>query len=303
MGGRGKSPMVEFLARLLIEAGERPAILSRGYGRRQAPPGVVVVSDGKRILADLARSGDEPLMLARAVPGAAVLVCEQRAMAGELAERVLGATVHLLDDGFQHLRLARDTDLVVVAPEDLIGRAVPFGRLREPVAALAAADAVIIDGTSEGGAAADDTPAEVSLPSVAHGARVFRLCRQNRPPVPLEPGRSWPATPAIAVVVAGIARPAPFEAAVRASGWTVGATLTFPDHHPYSPHDLSRIRDAAVQAGAAVVLTTAKDATRLMPLRPWALSVPVGVVPLEVGLAPADEFRAWFFARLKAGAP
>ncbi len=103
MGGRGKTPVVAYVARLLVEAGERPAILSRGYGRRRQEDGVVVVSDGRHLLADLDRSGDEPLMLARTVPGAAVLVCERRALAGALAERRFGATVHVLDDGFQHV--------------------------------------------------------------------------------------------------------------------------------------------------------------------------------------------------------
>src|SRR5204863_5351833 len=87
MGGRGKTPLVAYVARLLVAAGERPAILSRGYARRVVEDGVVIVSDGTHLLADLDRSGDEPLMLARAVPGAAVLVCEQRAIAAALAER------------------------------------------------------------------------------------------------------------------------------------------------------------------------------------------------------------------------
>ena len=146
MGGRGKTPVVAHLARLLLEAGERPAILSRGYARRRPEDGVVIVSDGTHLCADLDRSGDEPLMLARAIRGAAVLVCEVRALARTLAERALGATVHLLDDGFQHRQLGRDVDLVIIAPEDLQDRRLPFGRLREPVSALARADAVLVDG-------------------------------------------------------------------------------------------------------------------------------------------------------------
>ncbi len=137
MGGRGKTPLAALVARLLVAAGERPAILSRGYGRRTREDGVVIVSDGTHMLADLDRSGDEPLMLARAVPGAAVLVCEQRAIAAALARRVLGATVLVLDDGFQHRSMRRDLDLVVVAPEDLRGRRAPFGRLRESPVRLA----------------------------------------------------------------------------------------------------------------------------------------------------------------------
>ena len=127
MGGRGKTPMAIHLARLLLEAGERPAVLSRGYGRRYVEDGVVIVSDGAAIRADLDRSGDEPMLIALAVPGAAVLVSDERRLAAVLAERVLGTTVHVLDDGFQHRTMARDVDIVIITPGDLADRRVPFG--------------------------------------------------------------------------------------------------------------------------------------------------------------------------------
>ena len=107
VGGRGKTPLVATLARLLLEAGERPAILSRGYGRTRPEDGVVVVRDPDGIRADLARSGDEPLMLARQLPGVSILVSGDRYLAGRLAEHHFGSTVHVLDDGFQHLQLDR----------------------------------------------------------------------------------------------------------------------------------------------------------------------------------------------------
>jgi tetraacyldisaccharide 4'-kinase len=103
VGGSGKTPLVAYIARLLEDAGERPAILSRGYARTRPEDGVTVVSDGIRLRADLERAGDEPLMLARALPRVPVLVCADRYLAGRLAELRLGATAHLLDDGFQHL--------------------------------------------------------------------------------------------------------------------------------------------------------------------------------------------------------
>ncbi len=133
-GGSGKTPVVEQIARVLVDRGERPAILTRGYARRRALDGVTVVSDGSKILAGLETAGDEPLMLARALPGVPVLVAADRYLAGRLAERQLGATVHLLDDGFQHLALARDVDLLLVAEEDLTDRMLPAGRLREAAA-------------------------------------------------------------------------------------------------------------------------------------------------------------------------
>ena len=285
-GGRGKTPTVAWLARMLVEAGERPAILSRGYARRNADEGVTVVSDGVHLLADLARSGDEPLLLAREVPGAAVFVCDDRALAGTLAERVFGATVHLLDDGFQHLQLARDVDLVVVRPSDLLDRPMPFGRLREPVQALEAAHAVIMDSAS----ADDATGGGRARPT-------FLLRRSLGRPVPLEADRPWPDDAHPVVAVAGIAEPGRFPRALEAAGWTVARTLTFADHHAYTRGDLERIVRIASRVGAVGIVTTAKDAMRLLPLRP--LSMPVAYVPLDVSIEPVSTFRPWFFDELR----
>jgi tetraacyldisaccharide 4'-kinase len=284
LGGRGKTPAVIRLAQILLDAGERPAILSRGYGRRRREDGVVVVCDGLHLMADLDRSGDEPLMIARAVPGAIVVVCEQRWLAGALAERALGATVHLLDDGFQHVTLARDVDLVVVAPEDLQGRPVPFGALREPSASLAAADAVIID--ADGAAGADADP----------GRLLFHLHRRLAAPVPLEPDRPWHGGAGPVVAMAGIANPGRFTRALEAAGWAVARTLAFPDHHRYRASDLAAAATAVRDTGASAVLTTAKDAVRLLPLRP--LPVAVAAVPLDVTIDPVDRFQSWLLARL-----
>ena len=118
VGGSGKTPLSAEIARMLVDMGERPSILSRGYARQIVEDGVVVVSDGQEILADEAHSGDEPQLLAKRVPGAAVLVCSSRYLSGCLAEQRLGCTVHVLDDGFQHFDLMRDVDLLV-APDAL----------------------------------------------------------------------------------------------------------------------------------------------------------------------------------------
>jgi tetraacyldisaccharide 4'-kinase len=115
VGGSGKTPVVDTIARLLLAAGEHPVILSRGYGRRRQADGVVVVSDGQSIRVPVEESGDEPQMLARALAGVPVLVSPDRYLAGCLAERRFGCTVHLLDDGFQHVQLARDINLLVMS--------------------------------------------------------------------------------------------------------------------------------------------------------------------------------------------
>ena len=267
-GGRGKTPLAAFVANLLIHAGERPSILSRGYAREIPDDGVTVVSNGHAIVSDVAHAGDEPLMLARAVPGAAVLVCDERALAGTLAERALGCTVHVLDDGFQHHQLYRDIDIVLLTDEDLLSRPMPFGRLREPVEALHFADAVVFDGAKHEGA--------------------YTLVRQLGP-------ASEPVSGAV-FAVAGIAQPERFFDSLKTAGYLVVGSLGFGDHHRYSASDVRRIRDGASRAGASAVLTTSKDIVRLEKFSGWP--APLVEVPLEVRVQPADEFRAWLLTRL-----
>jgi tetraacyldisaccharide 4'-kinase len=277
-GGRGKTPLVAHIARILLEAGERPAILARGYGRRCVEDGVVVVSDGTHVLADLDRSGDEPFQLARDVPGARVVVCDERSIAGALAEQSLDATVHVLDDGFQHLQLARDLDLVILSRRDLSDRPIPFGRLREPIDAIERAGAVIVDGVLT----ADEASA---LP--AQGTPQFILHRVLQSPQPLEPDRLWNAPDRRVVAVAGIAEPDRFARALQDASWMVVDRVDFADHHRYTVDDIRRIADVAARADAPV-LTTSKDAVRMLPLRPF--SVAVARVPLAVHVEPDAAF-------------
>jgi tetraacyldisaccharide 4'-kinase len=281
-GGRGKTPVVEHVARVLVDAGERPAILSRGYGRRESHPGAVVVSDGRAILAGVREAGDEPLMLAHALPGVPVVVCDDRRIAGALAETALGATVHVLDDGFQHLALARDVDLVVVAARDLTSRAFPFGPLREPAAALEAADAILsADGARPGGQA---------------GSRAARFeIRRSLESVTAR-GTAWSGQQGPVVALAAIAEPARFVRDLTGAGWLVAGQAVFPDHRVFTARDLARVRAIVGRTGARGVITTAKDAVRL-PADP-DLGAPLAVARLRVAVEPAAPFRAWLADRL-----
>ena len=280
VGGRAKTPLAGYVARRLRDMGERPAILSRGYGRRDAADGVVVVRDATGIRADLACAGDEPLMLARELDGVSVLVGADRYLAGRLAEHHLGCTVHVLDDGFQHFPLHRDADLVVVAERDVTEpRTLPLGRLREPVDALERADALI---------ALDDV-ADAALTVLAQGGRRVWQARRRV--------QSTPAPHPI-VAVAGIAEPAPFFAALRMSGWKIAGELTYRDHHRYSLGDLARMCAAARDAGAAAIITTDKDLVRLLPYRPFA--VPIVSIPLTLELDDRSGFDEWLRERLVA---
>jgi tetraacyldisaccharide 4'-kinase len=293
VGGSGKTPLTALVARLLAEAGERPAVLSRGYARTHPDDGVTIVSDGHRLRADLARAGDEPLLLARALPGVAVLVCADRFLAGRLAEQHLGATVHVLDDGFQHMQLARDVNLLIVDRADVDRPLLlPSGSLREPLSAARAADAVMITGAEDADAAGIGERLGV--------ATAFSLHRDVEPaveetmdgPRPLEPG-------ARVLLLSGIARPQRFLSEAVRDGFDVAFALKFGDHHPFNEADVARISHQARAVGASFVLTTEKDFVRLLPLRPWPFRL--AVRPMTVRVEPADQFAAWLLEQVRGG--
>lgn len=290
IGGSGKTPIVELIARVLVDRGERPAILTRGYGRRLSVPGATVVSDGTAVLVDLDRGGDEPLMLAHAVPGALVIVGADRHLSGCLAERRLGATVHLLDDGFQHFALARDVDLLVVSEDDLTDRPLPTGRLRESLSAAVKADAAIVD---------TDSSATAERVAQALGiAKSFRFSRVLGHPRMVATGeRVDLPRGSHAFAVAGIARPERFFSDLKLLGWTIAGATTFQDHYQFVQRDVDRIAADARAASAAIVLTTEKDAVRLAACD--LKSVPIAAVPLVARIEPADEFNAWLGRRLQ----
>lgn len=292
VGGSGKTPVVQHIAKWLVSIGEHPAILTRGYARRTPQDGVTVVSDGRQVLVALDAAGDEPLMLARALPGVAVLVGADRYLSGVLAERRLGATVHVLDDGFQHLQLERDVDLLLVSEDDLDDRPIPAGRLRETLRAAPAADAALVT-------AGYDTAAE-RVGRALQLSTVFRVTRAIAPPRSIvAPYESIVVPPASRVfVVCGIARPDRFVADVSAAGWEISGTMTFRDHHHFTPGDLDRIVSAATGARSSIVLTTEKDAVRLASLD--LKGTPIAALPLVVGVEPADRFQAWLLERLRA---
>jgi tetraacyldisaccharide 4'-kinase len=153
VGGTGKTPLVEFMARTLLKLGWKPGILTRGYGRRRKQLiALLPAIGGTERVADPRLVGDEPALLARALPEVPLVICADRYRGGRLAEQHLNVNVHILDDGFQHLALARDVEVVVldVTQELSDGALLPAGRLREPATALQRADLVIFSRTELG---------------------------------------------------------------------------------------------------------------------------------------------------------
>jgi tetraacyldisaccharide 4'-kinase len=258
VGGSGKTPFVLMLGDLLKQRGISFDVLSRGYGRRTR--GVAVVDPGGAPQ----DFGDEPLLIARKLD-VPVIVGEQRFEAGRLAEERFAPRLHLLDDGFQHRALARDFDIVLVTPEDAHDRLLPAGRLREPLSALARADAVVL--TS--GAPENMFPLDGKLVWRAHG----RIAPCELPQHPL--------------AFCGIARPRNFFVQLRNAGVDLAGEASFRDHHQYREKDIRDLIAAASRSEADGFVTTEKDAINLGGY--FSALKPLAVVPVKMELADSQN--------------
>lgn len=258
-GGTGKTPFTMWLAKLLSREGYVVCILSRGYrGIRNEDP--LMVSDLFRIHAGPVQAGDEPFLMARKLPGVPVVVGRDRASAGRLALEKLKDRVHLfiLDDGFQHRRLERDADLVLLDASD------PWSNLREGPSALARAHAVIATRAQRVPADAlarlQDEVAAVApeatfLTARTRSAGFRRLSEESEGLPALEDSKVF--------AFCGLARPESFFEDVKAAGLDVVRTHAFADHRPYSKIDLRRLLSEAEECGASAIVTTEKDGVRL----------------------------------------
>jgi tetraacyldisaccharide 4'-kinase len=270
VGGAGKTPATAVVAARLRSRGRRVAILSRGYGALRNDPRVV--SDGERILLDAAEGGDEPVLLARRLPGVAVLCGPRRAELARRAVEELRADVLLLDDGFQHRALARELDLVLLDAANPFGngRMLPAGPNREPRSALRRAGLLWLSRVDQ----VEGPGAAASL------ERLRALAREMTGRDPVEsrhaPDELLDGTlrealgrevlrGARVVLLSGLARPGAFRRTVEAMGAEVVAERRHPDHHRFTDADVRAAFDAAARAGCSRVVTTEKDAVRLPP--------------------------------------
>ena len=277
-GGTGKTPTVIALARDLVRMGRRPAVLTRGYKRLDDEQVVVVGPKPRQTATEV---GDEPLEMARRLPGVPVIVDADRVRGGTEAQR-LGADVVLLDDGFQHLKLERDLDLVLIDAGDPWsgGRMPPLGRLREPAAVLERADAVLITK-----APAEWRPVVADIESVIDrvAPRLQVFISRVRPRRVNVPGEGWLGPEVLTgrrvMAFAALGRPDGFAETLTETGAEIVATKWFPDHHAYTDQDLSEIVDQAA-AASAIPVTTAKDAVKLPP--------DAGVWVVEIAVEPVE---------------
>lgn len=257
VGGTGKTPMVAWIARFLIARGKRVAVISRGYGG-SAEGEIRIVSDGKTVFLSAEEAGDEPCLLARSVPGLMVVIGSDRHAAGLLAIERLSPDLFILDDGFQHLRLQRDLDILLLDCRSPFGngRTLPAGLLREPISAAARADVVVLTRCAE----------VLGTENPVAGVPCSRAAHQLTAVVPLAGGPPVPfscLSGKRVLAFSGIADPPSFFAALEGEGVELAATLAFPDHTPYGEREIGKIQQLREAAGADFLVTTEKDAVKL----------------------------------------
>lgn len=299
VGGTGKTPVVEILAKTLRDEGRSVAILSRGYRKKEAsffkrlfseaaPPRVV--SDGERVLLDSELSGDEPFMLASNLPGVVVLVDKNRVKAGRYAISRFGSDVLILDDGFQYMKLKHSHEIVLVDATNPFGNGhlLPRGILREPASNIKRADFIFItksDGKTEAlRARLKRMNARAEIAECRHRPRFYKNTFTGDI-LPLDAVKGMKV-----VTLTGIAAPLSFENSVVRMGGRILSRERFPDHYRYKAQDIINVINNADELGADAIFTTEKDAVRLPRLE--YPKVPVFYMRMDIEIIKGfDNFR------------
>lgn len=280
-GGTGKTPVVEWLCRTLADAGQKVCILTRGYGRPMSASRVVV-SDGTKILADQTRAGDEPFMLAEKLLGMASVICDpDRFAAGKWAIKELGIGVFVLDDGFQHLRLFRNLNIVTIDATNPWGggKLLPSGRLREPLSGLKRADIVVITRADQ---VESVEPLRSRIEAVSDSPLIviasMRTTRLRSLSCGISSAVSSPNLAKSIGAFCGIGNSEAFFNQLERDGYEPILKRVFPDHHVYTREDVDLITVEAIRTGVEMLFTTAKDAVKLQCFK---FEVPTSVLEIE----------------------
>lgn len=283
VGGTGKTPFVQFVVRELLALGKRPAVVSRGYGRSTRRE--VVVSDGATVFASVRDAGDEVLLHAEMLSVPVVANADKVAGARTAIER-LGAEVVVVDDGFQHRRLARDCDIVLV-DRATIERPVllPVGRLREPLSSLRRADIVCCVGD----VVCRDISSAVLGNAVCIEARIacsaLRDAATHRELDGTRLGRT--------IAVAGIAQPERFRQSLAGVGVVPQVLIAYADHYNYREKDAWVIVQRCMQEQCPIVATTEKDAVKLRAFLPLFQQAGVQLVALPITMGVTSGYSTW----------
>ena len=291
-GGTGKTPLVAYIANLLAENGEKVCILSRGYGRTNENERVLV-SDGENVLVDAAVGGDEPVELARRLLGKAIVIADaDRAAAAEWARSKFAITAFVLDDAFQHRRVKRDIDIVCVDATDPVGngKILPAGKLRESLSGLARADAVVITRSEQG---EDIEKLQKSLPKANPEILIFRSSTRILQIVALEEFHAKTQSPqrdplGIGFAFTGIGNSKSFFKTLEADGLDLAGELSLKDHFNYTQKHIEEIEAAAMTMNARFLITTGKDAVKLVKLN---FSMPCYVAEIETVIDDPSGFH------------
>ena len=284
-GGTGKTPVVEFVCRVLADEGFKVCVLTRGYGRQNSKQRVLV-SDGTTVFSDPAEAGDEPFLLATNLKGRAAVISDaNRFAAGEGAIKHLGTEVFVLDDGFQHLQLDRGLNIVTIDATNPWGggKLLPYGRLREQLSSLKRADCLVVtrcDQVLE----LDSIRTELARHS---GDRPVFLSRMTTDQVtPVSETTEEPEDPFAAFC--GVGNPQSFFSHLERNGVTPVMKKSFADHHAYSQADVDKLTAEAKLVGARSLITTAKDAVKLRAL---SFSLPCYALEIKIQIENVEEFR------------
>jgi len=264
VGGTGKTPAVCMLAQWAKEKGYRVAILSRGY-RGNYKQKVLVVSDGQKLLAGAEEAGDEPVLLAKKLPGVPVIVSKKRYDGGIWAHHHYGIEFFILDDGFQHRALKRDLDLVLLDGERPLGNGylLPRGPLREPVSALKRARALVLTRCNEA-----TTFSQSGNKLIGRGLDKPIYRSIHLPEKIVFPAQSKTYDPDFisgkrVIAFAGIGRPGSFQEMLIQLGAKIVAFKGLGDHHRYSQKEINELMVVLDESHGDFIITTEKDWIRL----------------------------------------
>ena len=297
VGGTGKTPTAQHLAKYIRDLGYRVVILNRGY-RAKWQGEVGLVSDGKHIYMEADQAGDEAYMLAKHLPEVPVLIGPDRSKTGQYAVEHFGAEVAILDDGFQHWKLKRDVDVVLIDSVNLFGNGyvLPRGTLREPITHLERADVCLMTKVDQGlpgfnkyirDQIAKYGSNPIVVESIHHPQSCIELCDWKRNiadegmPISTIKGKK-------VVALSAIGNPTSFEQTVCSTGAEIIESFRFPDHHEYTQEEMVDAMEQAVRQGAEAIVTTEKDAVKLpmefLAAVPEERAIPVYILTVEVVL-------------------